>query len=535
MSKNRLRQHQANAWALAEAEKPFNHFYWLVSLIRRLRPDLRKLFPLNKEDHGAKFVAWLMGSGVNEYKSLLEDQPFSRFLSLPIPGIGLTPLQALIYFQRADVQKAYPLPKCTHDVARWFDEHGRFEHKLSPLIDTMHSVRIAHDNTDDPARSVRPFGVNLIGYAYGQLGIGEDIRMTAKAMQAADIPFTIVNFPPGKDIPQNDYSMDEYVSESGPYAINIFCMTALETGRYYAEQGKAQFEDRYNIGYWPWELSKWPEEWMDLFCLVDEVWVSSKHTYDAVAPVSPVPVLIMPLAVELGSVSDLGRADFALPTTAYLFCFSFDLNSSIHRKNPQACVDAFLQAFPLSESNAKNRDEVGLVIKVHKPTQRHPEWDKLKQIAVKDDRIHIIEGTLSRPDLLALYKCCDCYLSLHRAEGFGRGIAEALLLGLRVIATGYSGNVDFCKTSRSMLTDYQLIPVHAAQYPFGKDQQWADANIDHVVLAMHQVAKQSDASQCDESHLKMFQPAFMGKFYAGRISYIQNTINCNLCKNGEIL
>lgn len=181
----------------------------------------------------------------------------------------------------------------------------------------------------------------------------------------------------------------------------------------------------------------------------------------------------MPLAVEVGGISDLGRKDFNLPEDACLFCFSFDLNSSIHRKNPRACLKAFQKAFPVDEVTER---PVGLVIKCHKPKRANEQWDRLKEAAERDHRIFIVEETLSRPDLLALYKSCDCYLSLHRAEGFGRGMAEALLPGLEVIATGYSGNVDHCRGNPAAhLVDYKLVPVKKDEYPYGEGQCWAEA------------------------------------------------------------
>jgi hypothetical protein len=317
-------------------------------------------------------------------------------------------------------------------------------------------ARVSFDN--------RRFGVNLIGYAFGQLGIGEDARMAARALRAAEVPVTMLNFPPGADIPQNDFSMASHVSELGPFAFNIFCMTALENGRYYAERGSRQFADRYNIAYWPWELSGWPKQWEAMLDLVDEVWVSTQHTFAALAPLCAKPLYLMPMAVELGGITAFAsrkkaRESFGLPVKARLFCFSFDLNSSFHRKNPQACIDAFLQAFP---RDACAEDAVGLVIKAHRPGKRHAAWATLKALAAKDTRIHIVERTLPRPDLLALYQACDCFVSLHRAEGFGRGIAEALQLGMHVITTGYSGNIDFCRPPDADLVRYRQAHAFSA-------------------------------------------------------------------------
>jgi hypothetical protein len=310
--------------------------------------------------------------------------------------------------------------------------------------------------------------------------------MAARALLAADVPMTLLNFKPGDDIPQNDRSMAQYVADDPQYAVNIFCMTAQENGRQFLESKAGLYGGRYNIGYWPWELSGWPKDWELSFDLVDEVWVSTWHTYQSLADICPKPLIHMPMAVDLPEVRRFrsrayARKHFKLPASATLYCFSFDLNSSIHRKNPQACVDAFIKAFPKRQYSA---DQVGLVIKVHTPKEPHPVWDKLKKLVARDPRIHIVEGTLPKAELLALYKACDSFLSLHRAEGFGRGIAEALQLGLHVITTGYSGNVDFCKPPHAELVNYTLIPIEKGQYPFSDGQVWADPDINHAAELM---------------------------------------------------
>lgn len=440
---------------------------------------------------------------MREYPSLLEDDTFLHELATTsIEGV-LSELQRVVLLLRPDVQAAFPLPDNLNEFLDWFYTHGVEECGIWPFLsDTERkriqelpepwTVRLAGVQRDHkpPAAtystSEYPFGVNIIGYAYGQLGIGEDARMAARALQAAGLSMTMLNFSPGPDIPQNDLSMSEYVSENGDFAINMFCMTAEETGRFYAQSGNAQFQKRYNIGYWPWELGKWPEKWRMLIDLVDEVWVSTQHTYDAIRPISNKPTLIMPMAVQLGPIrqfsqKDTARQYFCLPQKAKLFCFAFDLNSYIDRKNPQACVDAFINAFPKEVFDA---DTVGLVIKVHKPKQHSPHWERITELASTDARIHIIEGTLARPDLLALYQACDCFLSLHRAEGFGRGIAEAMQLGLHVICTGYSGNIDFCRAPSVDLVRYRLVDVKKDQYPHAENQVWADPDLFHAAELM---------------------------------------------------
>jgi hypothetical protein len=457
---------------------------WPLSLLRRLRPDLAALEAEKGAEEGERwFLGWLISNGLREYAMLREDPDLSSHMNGPGAVPGLSRLESAVYGLRMDVQAAFPLPHGRQDYQRWFAQHGIEEHQLACWT---------AERRPAPTPPQRPYGVNLIGYAFGQLGIGEDLRMAARALQAAGVPFTIIDFPPGPGIPVNDRSMEAHVSQDAPYAINIFCMTAMEHARFALSHGETLIAGRYNIGYWPWELSLWPEPWRDLFRIVDEVWASSRHTYNALAPESPVPLRLMPMAVVLEAVGANARAEFGLPPDAHLFCFSFDLNSSIYRKNPYACIEAFLRAFPRDNTTAK----VGLVIKAHAPTAPHPAWERLKESIEGDGRIHVIEQTLDRAELLALYRCCDTFISLHRAEGFGRGIAEALLLNLHVIATAYSGNVDFCSPPQALLVRNKLVEVPAGAYPCHENQVWAEPDIDHAAQRMLEASRAAPVSFC---------------------------------------
>lgn len=499
-------------------------FHWLAALIRALRPDICQLFK-SPNAVNLDFARWLLMDGKEEYACVRENQSIRDLFSPPLKIIDVSPLEGLTWLSRADVQQAYPLPQNKAEFQQWFYKHGVDEHALLPLLDSGALERYYSEHPHLPRKGTaelpkvdkgRQFGVNLIGYAYGQLGLGEALRMTARALQIAGVPFTIVNFPPGGDVPQNDMSMAKFVSEEAPYKFNMFCISPLETGRFYAVNGSALLNDRYNIGYWPWELSKWPAEWQTPTDIVDEAWVYSHHTYDALAPVSDIPVLIMPLAVAIGEVSPLTRKDFDLPKDAYLFCFAFDFNSSIHRKNPQGCLKAFQLAFPIPRTG---QSRVGLVIKAHKPKQPNPQWDTLKAVARKDNRIRIIEETLSRPELMAMYQSCDCYLSLHRAEGYGMGIAEAILLGMDVIATGYSGNVDYCRDHPLVkLAPYSLVPVRAGEYPYAEGQKWAEPDIGATAKLMRECVEMPRRKKAERE--EPFDLRVAGRKYRQRLKYL---------------
>lgn len=519
------------------------------AVILSFRQDLRSSGMTLRGVRRLAYFNWLVAQGLRLYPALAVDPELKAFLSChePKDKQGLSPLQRIIYQARPDVQTAYPLKTELPQYLWWFYTFGLDEHHYwsflteaekdfvralpEPWVSCLTKLSDAK-SCSKPSPSAfqqQTFGINVIGYAYGQLGIGEDARMAARACLAAQVPFNMVSFAPGADIGQNDRSMQQHVVERGEFAINLFCLTAEETGRYYAEQGVSQFINRYNIGYWPWELGAWPDDWQMLFDLVDEVWVSSQHTFDALVPVCNKPLYLMPMAVDLGLVRHFksrrqARAHFRLPAQAKLFCFAFDLNSYIERKNPQACVEAFLRAFSQDEYPDT---AVGLVIKVHPPKQPNKAWDKLKALAASDSRIHIIEQTLDRPDLLALYQTCDCFVSLHRAEGFGRGLAEALQLGLRVICTGYSGNLDFCYEPAAELVDYRLVKVGQAQYPHAKGQYWAEPSIEHAALLMRKVFALPKLTSVSTKNLSQyernfseFSPYVVGKRYKQRLKEI---------------
>jgi glycosyltransferase involved in cell wall biosynthesis len=388
-----------------------------------------------------------------------------------------------IYAQRFDLQQAFNLDTDygKQGFGNWLERHAPQETVL-PLLQEPAPLTWGRYRLNRAENPRVEFGVNLIGYAFGELGIGEDVRMAAQALNAVGIPFTVIDFPPGDNIRQNDQSVAEWVSDKAVYNINMVCLTALEHLRLYVERGAALFDGRYMIGYWPWELQGWPQNWAHCFNLVDEIWASSEHTYNAVRQATPLPVKYMSMAVALPQGLDLAaskhRAEFNLPEEKYLFVFSFDGNSFIQRKNPLAVVKAFTNAFPASEM------DVGLVVKCMRPDLNNPVWQQIKALAAQDERIIIYDAMLSKLDVMELYRACDCFVSLHRAEGFGRGIAEALLLGLEVIAANHGGNVDFCRKAGAQLVAYKMVALHDEDYVEAHGQYWAEPDIQDAARAM---------------------------------------------------
>jgi glycosyltransferase involved in cell wall biosynthesis len=502
---------------------PGNAISTYMLLIKDARSDLP--FNLSIKAGRSEFIQWYLTHGRCELG--IEDNELpawqAAYLASDSDIAGLTCLQQIVYEARVDLQVAFPDPAKNSDYLRWYES----EFRKFPLVRQCRLVSENYQNQTAVSSKLLE-GVNVIGYAYGQLGIGEDARMATKSLISAGIPTTIVNFKPGDTIPQNDFSMNNYVGDDICFNVSIFCLTALETGRYFAEHGSKHFSRTFNIGYWPWELESWPAEWEHLFSLVDEAWASSMHTYKSIFSNSNVPVKHMPMAVMIPEASHLKRQDFGLPPDATLFLFSFDLNSTAKRKNPAACVEAFLLAFPLEKYPATS--SVGLVIKAHAPTKKHDEWEELLILRSMDPRIHLIQSTLSKQDLLALYKICDCFISLHRAEGFGRNIAESMLLGTPVITTAYSGNMDYTNGKNSYLVEYQLENLNDGDYPYGHGKFWAEPDIEQASLRMRQVfddkyRRNSMALKAKQEIIRQYGSHSVGARYRFELQRIFQCVN----------
>ena len=357
----------------------------------------------------------------------------------------------------------------------------------------------------------RPFGVNLIGHAYEVFGIGEDIRMAAKALQKADVPCCVIHHPAANGAFCNDRTLEPLICsdpEGGPYAFNLVCMAAPIQARWLRQVGCDPLRERYTIACWPWETQQWPVAWMPLLDVVDELWPSSQFTAQALAgPAAEAdrPLQVMPMAAEItdpdrfcnNTARIATRERYSLPTETVLFGYGFDFNSTAIRKNPMGALEAFQRAFPQPHlpatfgrecTNHPLSEKVSLLIKTFPPRSFSAEWEWLQARAAEDPRIVLIAESLPRDELLSLYGCCDVFLSLHRSEGFGRGMAEALQLGVDVIATDFGGNTDFCTGPLAHPLRWRKAPIPWGCYPHADGHIWAEPDLEHAADLCREVA-----------------------------------------------
>lgn len=318
-------------------------------------------------------------------------------------------------------------------------------------------------------KNAYPPGVNLIGFIKAQMGLGEGCRLIAKALEKSGIDYGIIDTRVGNPFNHNDNSFKNRIISKPKYSINIIHVNPEQFPSLVLSLPQNTFDKRYNIAIWLWELPEFPPQWLDAFRYVDEVWAVSRFCHDCFVKVSPVPVTLIPygLSVELNKSYD--RKYFSLPYSKFLFLIMFDTNSTMERKNPVGAIRAFKNAF------TKENKQVGLVIKINNCTE---EARKIISEELKGyENIFIIDRTLSKDEIHSLIKCCDVFVSLHRSEGFGLVIAEAMLMKTPVIATFWSANVDFMSHKTACCVDYKEVELTDSYSCYTKGQYWAEPDV----------------------------------------------------------
>jgi glycosyltransferase involved in cell wall biosynthesis len=323
-------------------------------------------------------------------------------------------------------------------------------------------------------------GVNVAGYFRTESGVGEAGRAHVVALNAAGIPTRLVDFSAHAPSRDRDASIARGEA-SGDHRINLVCVNADQVPKFVEETGPAFFAGRYNIGSWWWELPKFPEMWTDAFGHFDEIWAGTQFTAAAIAQKSPIPVVLIPPVVRVGAVRGGQRQQFGLSADETVFLFVFDFLSVFARKNPLGVVEAFRRAFP------DRGERVRLVLKSINGERDPANLERLLSAISDDSRITLVSDYYTRAQKNELLAACDAYVSLHRSEGFGYTLAEAMALGKPVIATSWSGPADFLTLSNGFPVGYDLVELGQDHGPYTADQVWAEPDLDDAARAMRAV------------------------------------------------
>ena len=243
------------------------------------------------------------------------------------------------------------------------------------------------------------------------------------------------------------------------------------------------------IGYWAWELEAFPEGWEPYFRDYDEIWCPSGFSAQALAQRSPIPVVAVPHLPDWQRLDALRlqRRRQNRGQRPFRFLTLFDFWSTPERKNPLGVIQAFQRAFPVEDAGS---DSVELLIKSSSAEQFPQACRDLMAAAGSDPRIRWLHALLSPGDLDQLLVKADALVSLHRSEGFGLVLADAMAIELPVIATGYSGNLEFMPTGSANLVPWELQPIQRTCGDYRQGWCWAEPDLNAAAIAMRQLVAQ---------------------------------------------
>jgi glycosyltransferase involved in cell wall biosynthesis len=445
------------------------------------------------DDHD-RLMAWARASGS------LDAYALGRYLTQ-------------LWRERPDLQEEFPGifldPHARTEFLRWVHHFGSVEAGVPPELIPAEPAPLAEPTPLNPP-PLDP-GVTCVGYHRAVLGVGAAGRRLAHLFEGAGervhrrtydhttaplrVPFVDTDAG-GTSIPQLD--------------VIALCVNGSETPRLSRALGSEALDGRYRIGLWGWELEVFPPEQQAGFDFVDEVWTYSAFARDAIARAAPshIPVHSIALGADLrvgivtttrSEITPEQRVSLGLPASGNLIGFAFDYASSIERKNPEAVVRAYCLAVPNPVASQQS-----LVIKTLNSTEFGTEHKRMLDSCQDRPDIVIVNCTFSNDEQHTFMNSLCAYVSLHRSEGYGLTLLEAMALGVPVIATAYSGNLDFMNSINSWLVPYRLVATTGSgQYPEGL--LWAEADLNAAAAAIHEVLHRSTGSRSAEVRAKTGQ------------------------------
>ena len=340
--------------------------------------------------------------------------------------------------------------------------------------------------------------VEVVGYLSMMAGVGESARLCADALMADGRKISL------RDVSTHagEGSAVEWkaaVAEVQRPGTRIWHLNPPMLPRAILSTGIGEFARAYNIGYWAWELETIPPEWKNGLRYVNAIFVPSEFTRGAIAPLTSAPVIVVPHPVTEKPSADGMRARYGIDDDAFLVSFVFSAGSSINRKNPQAVIDAFRilkakcpKAFLLMKGSGDPAKDAGLAA--------------LYRSAEGDPRIKIVVDRLAASEVTGLIRDSDAYISLHRSEGFGLTVAEAIIHRTPVVTTGWSGTVDFCDPDNTWNVEPSLVPVVDTHPEFASltDAVWADPSPEIAAGYLMEIYSDKEAARTKAEHAREF-------------------------------
>jgi glycosyltransferase involved in cell wall biosynthesis len=365
--------------------------------------------------------------------------------------------------------------------------------------------------------------VNVIGYLGETFGLAEVARLYVRALQTARIPVTTRTLRPDLPIDSDQRHLErpaavgwEELHASAAPVFNLACINGDHLVDALRREGGELLGGRPTIGQWGWETDVIPPSWEGAIPHLDEVWVYSRFMAENLGRLLPVPVVVVPPPIPTPEPGLLPAG--LIDDERFTFVFMVDLFSTLERKNPGGLVEAFTRAF--AESDDPSRPQ--LLIKTINARFRPEALDELRSLAGGRADVVFTDVMLDDGAKTALLHRADCYVSLHRSEGFGLPLAEAMALGTPVIATGYSGNTDFMTPANSLLVDWTETRVGPGSRVYPAHGRWAEPDLDHAAALMREVWEHPERAGARAARARAdiegrYSPAAVGQIARARL------------------
>jgi glycosyltransferase involved in cell wall biosynthesis len=353
------------------------------------------------------------------------------------------------------------------------------------------------------AAAVRPPGLNVAGYITRPSGVGESARLCQKSCDAAGIA---------------SHTIDVDRGGTPLYRATIYHVNADVLPEVHGQLPQLFRGSDYNIGCWHWELPELPDAWIASAAPLDEIWAPSAFVQSAISRKLTLPIVHMPHGIAVTELEPCSPAELGVPAGRFTYLCMFDLDSVLARKNPFAAIEAFRRAFP-------NESAAALLIKAGQSENHPDDYAELAERLRGVPNVYLTDRMLTRARVNGLLAACDGIVSLHRSEGFGLILAEAMYLGKPVIATGWSGNMDFMNSGNSCPVGYDLVTLERSHDTYAAGQQWAEPDVAHAAQLLRRVFDDGPwraqiGARAQATIRADFSPAAAGRRYRRRLDHL---------------
>ena len=345
------------------------------------------------------------------------------------------------------------------------------------------------------------------------IGLGESARKFTRALDAAGVPYAPAAIDLGSVAPAHPDARAPWLAEAElPFDVSVLW---CNPDRYGIDVDPATVPGR-RVGRWAWELPALPDEWIAAARWFEEIWTPSRFVADAIRAAVEVPVSVIPMPIERDLAPSLQRERWGVARDRTLFLYMFDYHSTTARKNPFGTVEAFARAFP---DGAK----AALIVKTINAADAPVRHAELQAAAGRHPAIQVTDRVVSGAERSALLAGCDCYVSLHRSEGFGMTIAEAMAHGRPVIATKFGGNTEYMSSRTGYLVRWSPTRVGPEAPPYPEDGLWAEPDLEQAASLMRAVAARPRAAAARgrmgaRRIVRAHDPATVGRAIARRLA-----------------